>query len=128
MRLRNRPEHEIQSAFFDLVRLRRKKDPRWNLIFAIPVGDVRHWVVAKRLKREGVEPGIPDVFCAIPSGGYAGLWLEFKTPRGSLSRDQREKIGMLREVGYRVEIVRDPEVAEQIVEEYLNGNETADKR
>ena len=57
--------------------------------------------------------------------GLLLLWTEFKTPRGSLSRDQRDKIAMLREVGYRVEIVRDPQVAEQIVEEYLNGNESA---
>lgn len=120
--LRRAGEHYIQAAFFELVRLRRSSDPRWNLIFAIPNGGHRNIVTARRLKLEGVEAGIPDVFCAVPAGDYAGLWLEFKTPRGSLSRDQREKITLLREAGYRVEVVRDPQVAEQIVEEYLYGS------
>lgn len=119
MRLRNRPEHDIQSTFFDLVRLRRKKDPRWNLIFAIPNGELRHRVVAKRLKAEGVEPGIPDVFCAIPSGNYAGLWLEFKAPKRSPSDAQKEKAELLRQAGYRVEVVNNAEKAIKIVEEYL---------
>lgn len=123
MTLRRAGEHYIQAAFFDLVRLRRQTDDRWRLIFAIPNGGHRNIVTARRLKLEGVEAGIPDVFCAVPAGDYAGLWLEFKTQRGSLSREQRAVIARLREAGYRVEVVRDPEAAMQIVETYLDGTQ-----
>lgn len=118
---RAHPEHDIQVSFFDEVRLRRLRDNRWNLVFAIPNGEIRHWSAAKRLKREGVEPGIPDVFCAVPSGKYAGLWLEFKAPKGSLSDAQKEKAELLRLAGYRVEVVKNTDAAIAIVEEYLRN-------
>lgn len=116
---RRSPEHLIQSSFFDEVRLRRRLDKRWSLIFAIPNGEHRHIAAAKRLKAEGVEPGIPDVFVAVPSSGYSGLWLEFKAPGKYPSPEQKGKIEMLREAGYMVEVVRDAEKAIQIVKDYF---------
>ena len=113
-------EHLIQSSFFAEVRYRRKRDARYKMIFAIPSGGKRHIFTARRLKKEGTEPGIPDVCVAVPSGGYHGLWLEFKTPKGVLSAAQKEKINLLRAFGYKVEVVRDAEVAIKIVEHYFN--------
>lgn len=120
--MRRNSEHLLKAAFFAHVREARRRDKRFDLVFSIPSGRQPSVVLASRLKAEGVEPGVPDVFCAIPAGGYAGLWLEFKAPKGALSHAQAQKIALLREAGYRVEVVRDAMAAFNLVEDYLNDN------
>lgn len=57
--------------------------------YAVPNGGARHAVTGAILKREGVRRGVPDVMCDVPGGqGYSGLALEFKAPKGVMSREQ----------------------------------------
>jgi hypothetical protein len=75
----------------------RTKWPR-VVIFAIPNGGKRNITTAKNLKREGVVPGVPDLF--IPAWG---LWIEMKRQKGGrLSPDQDEMIAYLDSIGHRV--------------------------
>jgi hypothetical protein len=55
---------------------------------AIPNGGLRKMRVAIALKAEGVKPGTPDLFVALPAGRVA--WLEMKTAVGSLSQEQKD--------------------------------------
>lgn len=67
-------------------------------IFAIPNGGLRNMTTAKKLKAEGVRPGVPDLF--VPAWR---LWIEMKRTKGHrVSPEQKDWINYLEGVGYRV--------------------------
>src|SRR5690349_18767754 len=72
-------ESIIQSAFFKWLEISNKEYRSY--CFAIPNGGSRHVVEAVRLREQGVTPGIPDVFCALPRQGFHGFFIEFKRPQ-----------------------------------------------
>ena len=87
-------EHDEQAGF---VQWFRAKWPR-VLVFAIPNGGKRSIVTAKRLRREGVTPGVPDLY--IPAWG---IWIEMKRQKGGrTSPDQDAMIQYLEEIGHTV--------------------------
>lgn len=87
-------EHEEQAGF---VQWFRAKWPR-VLIFAIPNGGKRNISTAKKLKAEGVVPGVPDLF--IPAWG---IWIEMKRQKGGrTSSDQDGMISYLESIGHHV--------------------------
>jgi hypothetical protein len=90
------------------------------LAYAVPNGGKRDPVTGKRLKDEGVKPGVPDICLAEPRGGYHGLYIEMKrTVKGKVSPEQKIWISELRIRGYRVEVCRGAETAIAVIEEYL---------
>jgi hypothetical protein len=87
-------EHNEQAGF---VQWFRAKWPR-VLIFAVPNGGKRNISTAKKLKLEGVVPGVPDLF--IPAWG---IWIEMKRQKGGrTSSDQDDMISYLESIGHRV--------------------------
>ena len=87
------------------------------MIFAIPNGDHRAITVAKRLKAEGVVPGVPDLF--IPQWS---LWVEMKRREGGrLSEDQRQMIAYLQAVGQQVIVGKGAEDASRQVLHWLEN-------
>ena len=97
-----------------------------TLLFAIPNGGGRHPAEAVHLRRQGVKPGVPDIFLPVPSvdGRFHGLFIELKRrkPRGRLSDEQAEFIRVLGYEGYRVQICYGwAEAAIEIVD-YLDWN------
>jgi hypothetical protein len=83
------------------------------LIFAIPNGGHRSISTAKRLKAEGVVPGIPDLH--VPAWR---LWIEMKRVKGGkLSAEQEAMILHLEGLGHKVVVGKGAEDASaQIVE------------
>lgn len=72
------------------------------LIYAIPNGEHRAISTGKKLKAEGVVPGIPDLH--IPAWR---LWVEMKRVKGGkLSDDQMKMIGHLESIGHKVIVGR----------------------
>ena len=64
-------------------------------IFHIPNGGHRAISVAKKLRAEGVRPGVPDLY--VPAWK---LWIEMKrTKGGRLSPDQKDWIAYLEVIG-----------------------------
>lgn len=114
-------EHGIQSRFFQIMKFYEKYIPEAKYVFAIPNGGLRHIVVAKRLKEEGVKRGVPDVFIPVPRKGYLGFFIEFKTPktRKNVSEEQKEYAEFLKKQNYRYEIYCDAEEAGEEVLTYL---------
>ncbi len=49
-----------------------------EFLFAIPNGGSRNVLEAKRLKMQGVMPGVCDLEFMVPCGGYTGMFLEMK--------------------------------------------------
>jgi hypothetical protein len=87
-------EHEEQAGF---VQWFRAKWPN-VLIYAVPNGGRRSISTAKKLRREGVTPGIPDLH--IPAWA---IWIEMKRQKGGrTSPDQDVMIEYLERVGHRV--------------------------
>lgn len=116
-------ESQIQTAFFNWVRIQEKHDWRFRLIFAVPNGGQRHPAVAAKLKREGVRAGVPDVLILAP-GHYAGreypgAVIEFKAGRNKLTEDQDATIRTLDKAGYLVSLMRSTDSAIQFVETYF---------
>jgi VRR-NUC domain len=90
-------------------------------VFAIPNGGHRSAATARRLKDEGVTPGVPDLFVPTAAGGYNGLFVEMKIKSGRLAKRQEAMIGVLREQGYRVEVCYGHQQAKNATFEYLRG-------
>lgn len=88
-----RSEHVEQREFVQWFR----QTHRDVLIFAIPNGGLRDKRVALKLKVEGVEPGVPDLF--VPAWG---LWIEMKAMDGKVSGAQKDMAKYLESVGYTV--------------------------
>lgn len=101
-------EHEEQVRFVEWF---RTKYPS-VLIFAIPNGGIRNIVTATKLKAEGVESGIPDLY--IPEWH---TWIEMKRIKnGKLSPAQKEKIAYLESIGDHVIVGLGWEKAKQELE------------
>ena len=107
-------EHEEQTA---LVKWARSKG--LDLLFAIPNGEHRSMSVAKRLKAEGVQPGIPDLFLSVARQGAHGLFIEMKAMKGNASPLQKAWQAALESQGYRAVVCHGFEAAKAVIEDYL---------
>ena len=59
-------------------------------MFHIPNGGKRTKIEASRLKAMGVLPAVPDLFLALPLGGYHGMFIEVKRP-GEIPHENGKK-------------------------------------
>ena len=94
-------EHLEQALYFAWVKNHRRTHEQLRLVFAIPNGGFRHKAVAARMKAEGVEPGIPDIFVSVPKDGFSVMYIEMKStdPKAKLSAALENKIHLLRQNG-----------------------------
>jgi hypothetical protein len=112
-------EHLHQVALINWARLNTKKYPELDLLFSIPNGGKRHIGVAKKLKAEGVKPGIPDLFLPVARGNYHGMFIEMKADKGRLSPAQKQLHNDLGLQGYKVETYWDWQDAAEGIIQYL---------
>lgn len=82
---RKHEEDDLQAEIVELFNARRGSEV---VCFSVPNGGFRDWNTAKTLKRTGLQPGITDlVFLNILGIAF---FMEVKTKKGSLSKEQRE--------------------------------------
>lgn len=121
-------EHQEQQEVINWARIMTVHKPLFfkplKLLHAIPNGGRRDPKTAFKLKREGVLPGIPDLFLPWANKGYNGLYIEMKSKKGKLTKIQKERIKELQENGYKVEICFGAISAIKTITKYL---ETEDK-
>ena len=108
-------EHHEQVLLFRWMALY----PELECAFAIPNGGHRHKAVAAKLKAEGVKRGVPDIFIPIPRDEYHGLFIEMKAKKGSLSDAQRCYRSILSGYGYRVDVCKGFEAAQEVIRGYM---------
>lgn len=85
-------------------------------IFAIPNGGKRDKRTAQRLKDEGVEAGVPDLY--VPAWG---LWVEMKRRKGgNVSPEQADWLDYLQSVGDSVVVGYGWEDARDKVRTFVN--------
>jgi hypothetical protein len=89
--------------------------------YAIPNGGSRNLLEAVKLKRSGVQPGIPDICIPVPRSPYHGAYIELKRVKGGKVSDaQHYWLGILRENGYYAEVACGFEEAKEMVMHYLS--------
>lgn len=111
-------EHQTQSAFARWCELQRHRIEGIDLAHAVPNGGARNIVVARKLKAEGVKPGVPDWQWPVSRGAFIGLAIEFKDGDGNPSKEQRERITRLQQEGWNVVMCWDWQAAARTVEGY----------
>ena len=117
-------EHEEQKALIEWAEIHTGQYPELRSLFAIPnQGAGRN----KRLQREGVKPGVPDLFLPVARPPYHGLFIELKVKGGRSSAQQQEWIRMLNGTGYRAVVCVGWDVARQVIEDYLSARAGAAK-
>lgn len=113
------PEHRAQVAVMTYATLARAEFPELALLFAIPNGGARNVIVARKLKAEGVKPGVPDLFLPVPRGSWHGLFIEMKAEGGRLSDLQEQWRVGLQQQGYRVAVCYGSHAALDVLQAYL---------
>ena len=91
----NDVEHQIQKAITQYLNL---LGLCW---WAVPNGGRRNIGTAKKLKAEGVKSGVPDI-TLIHKGRYYGIEVKkpkTDTPKGSLSKVQKDRIAQIEASG-----------------------------
>tara|TARA_R100001530_G_C4275797_1_gene144236 strand:- start:376 stop:720 length:345 start_codon:yes stop_codon:yes gene_type:complete len=94
-------EHDVQCAICDYLDIRR------ICYWAVPNGGKRSKSEANRLKSEGVRPGVPDI-TIVHDGLYFGLEVKRPktlSPKGRLSKNQKEMIEKIEDNGGEVKVV-----------------------
>lgn len=111
-------EHEEQSAVVEWAEYRPEIRDH---LFAIPNGGKRDIRVARKLKAEGVRPGVPDMFLALPRGRCHGLFIEMKSDNGRPSQNQKIWGDRLQRQGYHWVVCRGAQEAIAAIQNYLRG-------
>jgi len=127
-------EHQIQCAIVEWARV---TDLHIGKVDKAKVGDYliknanegkRSFFVGKQMKKEGLTPGVSDLFFAFPKniGNYnmwigpsSGLWLEVKSKKGKLSSSQKIWIERMVEIGYEAKVIRCVDEGIQAIKDYL---------
>ena len=117
MKLKPNSEDQEQAMFFEW--LSWQKEPEYRMAFAIPNGGKRHITTGMRLKATGVRKGVPDIFLPVARGKYHGLFIEMKSEKGTVRKNQKEWHDALRTQGYKVEVCRGCDQAIKEIQEYL---------
>jgi len=115
-RKRKSPEADEQRLFFHLINCFHK-DLR-PYIWHTPNGGSRDVREAINLKKMGVLKGVWDVTVSIPRGGWAGMYIEFKSDTGKLTKEQKEFEERMSQ-HYACFVARNAETALEVLKGYL---------
>ena len=95
-----------------------------DLLFSIPNGiplanqNIRTKIYNK-LKEEGLQPGVPDLFLSVGNSIYNGMFIEIKTKTDRLRKKQVDMICALEQQNYKCVVVRSVDEFIEIIDEYL---------
>ncbi len=90
------------------------------LFFAVPNGGYRNTLEAFKLKRTGVQSGVPDIMIPVARKGFHGLFIEMKRQKGGvLSQHQKHWLSNLIFQKYCAKVANGADVAIALVTEYL---------
>lgn len=90
------------------------------LLFSVPNGGRRDKVTAAILKAEGAVAGVADAILLLPRHGYASLCIEFKTPKGRQSDNQKAWQKAVEENGSKYVVVHSFDEFKREIENYIN--------
>ena len=94
-------------------------------LIAIPNGGKRNASEAARMKKQGVKAGVSDLFLALPSKQFHGLWIEMKAPKtnaspaGKPTQVQLDWLDRMAAAGYAAQLCFGWQAAKDAITEYL---------
>ena len=112
-------EAQDQIAVMRWAEMQSNKYPELKLLFHIPNGSNKSKAQAGLFKAMGLKSGVPDLFLPVARQCYHGLFIEMKTSKGVLSKNQEWWLFELQKQGYRYDIARSCEEAIEGLKEYL---------
>ncbi len=113
-------EDQIQKQILQWARLQKHNGQSLSeLMHHSPNGGHRHIVTAKRFKDMGTLAGFPDLFLFVSKGGYHGLFVELKKPKGRVSAIQQSRLDTLNEQGYRAVVCYGFDESIKAITDYL---------
>lgn len=113
-------EKDEQIALFDWASYR----PDLQLMFHITNEGRRSVQHTMSLIRQGMKPGVPDIFLPLARGKYHGLFIELKQKHGGrLSPEQKEWQRALLEEGYCATVCKGFDEARETIDWYLRLKE-----
>ncbi len=112
-------EHQEQAALFELAALHEREYPELALMHAVPNGGHRHIAVAKKMKREGVRAGVPDVELPVARGDHSGLHIEMKVKPNKPTEKQKRFMAALEKQGRLCRVCYSAEEAWEVIKRYL---------
>lgn len=114
-------EDQIQKLIIDWAKLVKYNGrPLADYIHHSPNGGKRGIVEATNFKRMGTQKGYPDLIIDIAKQGYHGLRIELKKDKRSYpSKDQKERLKLLNEQGYKALVCRGFDETVETIKEYL---------
>jgi len=116
-------EHQEQAMLIAWARRTESHWPELALLHAIPNGGWRHKATAGRLKAEGLKPGVPDLCLPVARRGYNGLYLEMKSEKGRVRKEQRWWLDQLNDQGYLAVVCKGFAQGVDVITEYLGDKE-----
>ena len=117
----NRTESQEMILLFGWSAAMSKGIPELESMHHVPNGGHRNKIVAARLRQEGVKPGVPDICLPVPRNGYHGLYIEMKSAKGRLGKEQKEWLERLGRNGYLAVTCHGFEDARDLILAYLQG-------
>ncbi len=85
------PESDEQKAFIKWVRHHEENVPALRTVFHPANSYFRvSFGIIRWLQLLGVKRGVWDICMPVDNGIYSALWIEFKSPKGKLTKEQIE--------------------------------------
>lgn len=94
--------------------------PELALMYHIPNEGKRSRSTGRRMRRQGLRKGVPDICLPVARKGYHALYIELKRTKGSaVSDDQKGWIAALEAAGNKAVVCKGWNAAADVIEEYL---------
>ena len=113
------PEDIEQQYLFEWAMRQECVYPELKWLYHVPNGGKRFIGTAKKLKRQGVKAGVPDLCLPVPRGVHHGLYIELKVGKNKTSEKQDNWLEALAAYGYSVHVFWNREEAQAKIIEYL---------
>jgi hypothetical protein len=126
-------EHQEQVTVIQWAKAMHAAFPELSLLFAVPNGGMRPRVKlfrrgkvvnispeGQKLRKEGVQPGVPDLMLPVARHGFHGLFVEMKRQDEKQSPAQQAWESLLLGQGYAVTVCRGADIAIKELTGYLS--------
>lgn len=120
-------EADEHIALIEWCRAMQGREPRLRWLFHPANGELRDIKTAVKLKRMGVNPGVPDLLLPIHARGYAGLAIEMKAGNNAASDDQAAWLLHLRSENWYAKVCVGWLAAARLIVWYLDMKLSADE-
>ena len=123
MAIKNNDEHSrLQKACVKWFKYQYndKKNLLFSITNGIPIADKSiRTKIYNRLKEEGLQPGVPDLFLSVGNSIYNGMFIEVKSKTDRLRKVQADMIRELESENYKCIIVRSLEEFIEEINSYM---------